>query len=213
MQFDMQKLDSARAYKIIGTCVTPRPIAWVSTRSEEGCVNLAPFSFFNALGHTPPTVALGFTAHPEGRLKDTARNIRETGEFVVNLVNEANAEAMNRTSVDAPADVDEAALAHIPMAAGTAVGAPRVEAAPVSFECRMLHWLETGTYQIAVVGEILCAHIHDEFLIDPDRILIDIDAMALVSRLHGANWYGRQTDRFEMRRPVWNDGMAATGKK
>ena len=90
--------------------MTPRPIAWVTTLSEDGVINAAPYSFFNVLGHEPPTLALGLLAG-KGRFKDTATNILATGEFVVNLVSEANAEAMNVTCIDAPPDIDELALA------------------------------------------------------------------------------------------------------
>lgn len=205
MQFDMSALNRSQRYRIIGQCVTPRPIAWVSTLSAAGVVNLAPFSFFNALGDDPPTVVLGMVAHAEGRLKDTPANIRETGEFVIHLVSEAQGETMNLTSIDAPAGIDESRLAGVAMTPSAVVGPPRIAAAPVSFECRTLHWIETGPHQVAIIGEIMLAHVHDDYLIDPDRIVIDVPAMQLIARLHGSGWYGRQTDMFEMLRPRWSD--------
>ena len=116
MLFDMEALEAQNRYKILAATVTPRPIAWVTTLSESGVVNAAPYSFFNAMGHEPPTVAIGLLAG-SGRFKDTAANILETGEFVVNLVAETNAEAMNVTCIDAPPDVDELALAGLTPAA------------------------------------------------------------------------------------------------
>lgn len=201
MQFNMRELDRRQRYKIIGQCVTPRPIAWVSTLSTDGAPNLAPFSFFNALGDDPPTIALGMAAHPDGRLKDTPTNIRETGEFVVNLVDEAHAEAMNLTSIDVSPDTDESRLVDLKMVPCTTIKPARISTAPVSFECRTLHWIETGKNQVAIIGEVLHVHIADQYLIDLERILIDVPAMKLIARLHGAGWYGRQTDQFEMLRP------------
>jgi flavin reductase (DIM6/NTAB) family NADH-FMN oxidoreductase RutF len=213
MQFDMRALDRSSRYKIIGACVTPRPIAWVTTRSAEGVVNLSPFSFFNALGDNPPVIVLGMVPHAEGRLKDTPANIQTTGEFVVNLVDEAHGAAMNLTSVDAPAGIDEAALAGIELTPSVAVAAPRIATAPVSFECRTMHFIETGPNQVAIIAEVLHAHVQDRFVTNPERIHLDIPAMNLIARLHGAGWYGRQTDLFEMLRPSWQSLQAdAAGK-
>ncbi|WP_067733923.1 flavin reductase family protein [Novosphingobium naphthalenivorans] len=211
MIFDMRALGAGDRYKIIGACITPRPIAWVTSQAADGSLNLSPFSFFNALGSDPPIIALGLVAHTEKRLKDTAANIRETGEFVVNLVGESSAEAMNLTSIDAPPEIDEIALADLLMVPSIAVAPPRVAEAPASFECVVRHYLETGVNQVAILAEVLHAHVGDEFLLDRERIHIDVPAMKLVSRLHGAGWYGRQTDKFEMLRPAWSDVVAAGG--
>lgn len=210
MHFDLGKLDRGSRYRIIGGCITPRPIAWVVTRSAAGAINLAPFSFFNALGDDPPVVVLGMVAHDEGRLKDTPANIRDTGEFVVNLVDEAHGAAMNLTSVEAPAHVDEAALAGVELAPCVAVAPPLIAGAPVSLECRMLHFIETGPHQVAIIGEVLHAHIQDRFVIEQAPLKLDVAAMNLIARLHGAGWYGRQTDLFDMRRPSWRT-LEATG--
>src|SRR5438105_15057270 len=110
MIFDMETLEAQNRYKILTATVTPRPIAWVTTLSARGVINAAPFSFFNVMGHEPPTVAIGLLAGSE-RFKDTAANILDTGEFVVNLVAESNAEAMNITCIDAPPEIDELTLA------------------------------------------------------------------------------------------------------
>lgn len=203
MHFDLRQLDRSSRYKIIGACVTPRPIAWVSTRSAEGAVNVSPFSFFNALGDDPPVVVLGMVPHADGRLKDTPANIRATAEFVVNLVDEAHGQAMNLTSIDAPPGTDEAVLAGLELADSVEVAAPRIATAPVSFECRTMHFIETGVNQVAIIGEVLHAHVQDRFVTDPERIRLDVPAMNLIARLHGAGWYGRQTDLFEMLRPSW----------
>lgn len=201
MHFDMKALDAARRYKIIGSCITPRPIAWVTSRSAAGVPNVAPFSFFNAIGNDPPMIVLGMVEHPEKRLKDTATNIRETGEFVVNLVDEHHVNQMNQTSLEIPPGEDEGLRASLTFSDSIAVAPPLIRTVPASFECRLTHYIETGKHQVAVLAEILHAHIRDEFVTNPDRLLIDVPAMKLVARMHGAGWYSRQTDLFEALRP------------
>lgn len=201
MNFDMGALDPSQRYKIIGACITPRPIAWVTSRSVDGVPNVAPFSFFNAIGNDPPTIVLGMVAHAERRLKDTPTNIRDTREFVVNLVDEAHAQAMNVTALDVASDVDEGVLAGLDLAPSIAIVPPRIATAPASFECRATHFIDTGPHQVAVIAEILHAHIDEAFILDPDRLLIDVPAMRLIARMHGAGWYSRQTDLFKLSIP------------
>lgn len=201
MHWDMRKLGARDAYKLLGSCIVPRPIAWVSSQSRDGVPNLAPFSFFNALGNAPPVVVIGLVRAPDRDLKDTASNIHETGEFVINLVSEEDAQRMNQTSANLPPDGDEAMTAGIEMLPSLAVSPQRVASAPAAFECRTLHYIETGPSQVAVLGEVLMCHVQDRFIKDPARILLDIEAMHLIARMHGAGWYSRQTNRFEMLRP------------
>ena len=204
MLFDMETLEAQSRYKILTATVTPRPIAWVTTLSEDGVINAAPYSFFNVLGHEPPTLALGLLAG-KGRFKDTAANILATGEFVVNLVSEANAEAMNVTCIDAPPEIDELALAGLTPARSHAVKPPRIAQSPVSFECRVLTSMVTGPRQTVVIGRILCAHVGDAFVQDKERCYIDTEGLGLIGRMHGSGWYVRSTDRFQLDRPVWAD--------
>ena len=202
MLFDMEKLEAQNRYKILASTVTPRPIAWVTTLSEDGIVNAAPYSFFNALGHEPPTLALGLLAG-KGRFKDTATNILATGEFVVNLVSEGNAEAMNVTCIDAPPEIDELALAGLTPAPSHAVRPPRIAESPVSFECRVLTSLVTGPRQTIVIGRIVCAHVDDVYVEDKERCYIDTQGLRLIGRMHGSGWYARSSDLFQMDRPSW----------
>lgn len=204
MQFDMRTLPLMARYKIINSTVTPRPIAWVTTLSVDGVGNTAPYSFFNAVGDEPPMLVLGLLKHPvTGLMKDTARNIVDTGEFVVNLVTESDAERMNLCSVDAPPQVDEAARAGLPMLPSSVVRPPRIGSSPVGFECRKLAALDIGPRQTVVLGEILVAHIADEFILDPQKFYLDTPAMKLVGRLHGSGWYTRASgDMFKMERPA-----------
>jgi flavin reductase (DIM6/NTAB) family NADH-FMN oxidoreductase RutF len=208
MLFDMQSLPAQDCYKVLTATVTPRPIAWVTTLSEDGVVNAAPFSFFNVMGHEPPTVALGLLPRA-GRLKDTAANILATGEFVVNLVSEANAEAMNVTCIDAPPEVDELKLARLTAEASRFIAPPRILESPVSFECRALTSLVTGPRQTIVIGRVLCAHIADAFVQDTGRCYIDTKALRLIARMHGSGEYTRSTDLFHLDRPNWADWQAA----
>jgi flavin reductase (DIM6/NTAB) family NADH-FMN oxidoreductase RutF len=202
MLFDMETLPQQDRYKILAASVVPRPIAWVTTRSRDGIVNAAPFSFFNAMGADPPTLALGLIPR-EGRLKDTAANIQQTAEFVVNLVSEANAEAMNLTCIDAPPEVDELELARLTPVPSLKVAPPRIGESPVSFECRLIAALVVGPMQVVVLGRVVCAHIDDAFVLDAKRCHLDTPALRLIGRMHGSGIYVRTADRFEMQRPTW----------
>jgi flavin reductase (DIM6/NTAB) family NADH-FMN oxidoreductase RutF len=213
MLFDMELLEAQNRYKILASTVTPRPIAWVTTLSGSGVINAAPYSFFNAMGHEPPTLAIGMLAGT-GRFKDSAANILETGEFVVSLVAEKNAEAMNVTCIDAPPEVDELALAGLTPVASHAVRPPRIAESPVSFECKTLASLVTGPRQTVVIGRVICAHIDDAVVQDKERCYIDTQKLNLIGRMHGSGWYARTRDLFHMDRPTWatrrHDGEASS---
>jgi len=204
MLFDIERLDTQSGYKLLTATVTPRPIAWITTLSEQGVVNAAPYSFFNVMGHEPPTVAVGLLAG-EGRFKDTATNIIATGEFVVNLVSEDNAEAMNVTCIDAPPGVSELELAELASSPSDAVRPPRIASSPVSFECRTLASLVTGPHQTVVIGRVLRVHIADEAVEDAQRCHIDTAALKLIARMHGGGWYARRAETFQMERPKWKE--------
>jgi len=210
MKFDMRALSMGARYKIVNSTITPRPIAWITSMSKAGVVNAAPYSFFNAVGTEPPLIVLGLLKEPMSRgLKNTASNIIETGEFVVNLVCEADAEKMNLTSVDAPADVSEIDYAGIETVPSDAVAPPRIATSPVSFECRKVTALDIGTHQTVVIAEILVAHIADAFVTDPERHYLDTKAMKLIGRTHGSGWYVRNSDEFQMDRPRYDPDRLA----
>jgi flavin reductase (DIM6/NTAB) family NADH-FMN oxidoreductase RutF len=197
----MRSLPLIARYKLINSTVTPRPIAWVTTLSRDGVRNAAPYSFFNAVGDDPPLIVLGLLKHPvSGLMKDTATNIVQTGEFVVNLVCEADATAMNESSVDAPAEVDEFDYADLQEAPSVVVKPPRIASSPVSFECRKYAALDIGR-QTVILGEILMAHIKDEFVTNPERFHLDTPAMKLIGRTHGAGWYVKNSDTMQIERP------------
>jgi flavin reductase (DIM6/NTAB) family NADH-FMN oxidoreductase RutF len=204
MQFDMRELGLGVRYKIVNSTITPRPIAWVTTLGENGVINAAPYSFFNCVGVEPPLVVLGLLKDMQTRqLKDTATNIAANGEFTVNLVCEADAETMNLSSVDAPRDVSEIDYAEIATTPSTVVAPPRIATSPVSFECRKLEMLDIGLQNV-VIGEILVAHIADEFITNPEKLYLDTPAMKLIGRTHGAGWYARTSDQFSLVRPQFD---------
>ncbi|HEY6870512.1 MAG TPA: flavin reductase family protein [Novosphingobium sp.] len=208
MHFDFAQLALAERYKLMSAAITPRPIAWVTSISPEGVHNAAPYSFFNMMGADPPLVAIGMMRRPDGTYKDSARNVLETGAFVVNLVSDADAAAMNFTCIDAPPDFDELAVAGIASLPSTGIAPHRIASAPVAMECRLFQSIEAGQTTV-VLGQVQHFHIRDE-LVDPARLHVDTLAMELVARMHGAGWYTRCTDLFQLARPVyaeWNRGQ------
>ena len=209
MQIEMSELDQQDAYKIIIGCIVPRPIAWVSTVDEHGVANLAPFSFFNGVGANPPSLSVSIM-HTAGRAagrKDTLHNIVTTGQFVVNLVSEQLAFAMNITATDVPADVDEFVLAGLEAAPSTRIRPPRVAAAAVSFECALLTTVAVGEgpgSATLAVGQILVVHARDDLdgLIDA-RHRVDLHKLQPVARLAG-NDYAYVRETFTLARPKFN---------
>jgi flavin reductase (DIM6/NTAB) family NADH-FMN oxidoreductase RutF len=201
MIFDLGALPRKRRYQLLTATITPRPIAWVTTLSASGALNAAPFSFFNMMGDDPPIIALGFMPRDDETLKDTASNIVATGEFVVNLVTEEQAGAMNATAAELPPGQNELEAADIATAPSVCVAAPRIAGAPVSFECTALQEVWTSPRQLLLIGKVAVAHIDDRFLVGEDGRYIDTPALQLVARMHGSDWYARQTDLFQMARP------------
>ncbi|MFV3126012.1 flavin reductase family protein [Niveispirillum sp. KHB5.9] len=204
MRFDMRDLPPAARYKIMTSSITPRPIAWVTSISADGVRNAAPFSFFNMVGDDPPLLALGLMHRPDGRLKDTTANILATGEFTVNLVSEDDAARMNRCSADAPPDVDELAYAGIETIPASVIRPPLIARAPVSFECRRHMVIDTGPRQTLVLGEVLAAHVADNFVLDAASHHLDTPAMKLIGRTHGRGWYVRNGETLQMDRPAYD---------
>jgi flavin reductase (DIM6/NTAB) family NADH-FMN oxidoreductase RutF len=203
MQFDFEAMPAINRYKILVSTVVPRPIAWVTTLTPSGVPNAAPYSFFNAMGSDPPIVVIGVQSHAENRFKDTGHNILASAEFVVNLVSEATAEAMNITCIDSPPGVDELKLARLETAPSVKIKPPRIAASPVAFECRVHTSLTFSPNQAVVIGRVVHAHVHDEFVLDRERCYIDTPKLKLVGRMHGAQWYTKTSEQFPLERPVW----------
>ena len=167
--------------------VAPRPIGWFTTLNGDGSVNLAPYSYFNAMADDPPVVC--FSSGGSERAKDTARNAAETGEFVHNLVTRSLRDAMNISAREVPAGVDEARLAGLELAPSVVVSTPRVAASPVAFECRYLKTLEIPQNDIppslVVFGEVVGIHIDDDAIASGR---FDPEAQGVIARLGYANY-------------------------
>ena len=198
MEFDLRQLNGRDRYKLLASVVVPRPIALVTTADEQGRVNAAPFSFFNVMGSDPPLVALGIGDRAGGVPKDSAANIAATKEFVVNLVDESMAQRMNVCAIDFPAGTDEIACAGLTCTAGLHVRPPRLAESRVALECREVQTVRIGANRV-VMGEVLAMYVADEF-IDAERLHVRAEALGLIARMHGAGWYARTTDLFELPR-------------
>jgi flavin reductase (DIM6/NTAB) family NADH-FMN oxidoreductase RutF len=200
MELDLEGKYADRAYAMLASLVTPRPIAWVTTLGPDGVVNAAPFSFFNVLGANPPILGFCPGDRDDGTPKDTARNIRLSHEFVVNLVDESVAEAMNQTAASLPYGVSEIKHAGLTTAPSSVVKPPRITEAPASLEC-----LEWGTLQIGgnrlIIGLIKRLHVRDE-LFDAEKQRIRAENFHVIGHMSSPHWYCRTRDRFEMIRPA-----------
>lgn len=207
MDVKPQELAHREMYRLLITSVVPRPIAWVSTTDSQGIDNLAPFSFFNVLCAAPPLLGFcpGIRAQKlrEARgtaVKDTLRNARETGEFVVNLVPFSLAEQMNLSAGEYDAAVDEFPVAGVTKRKSQLVRPPQVAESPINFECKVFQILDFGTETQGgslVIGEVVLVHLAEEVLRDGrvDGRLVD-----MVGRMGGME-YTRTRERFQMERP------------
>jgi flavin reductase (DIM6/NTAB) family NADH-FMN oxidoreductase RutF len=200
MLFDFADTSNQNVYKLLVATIGPRPVAWVTTQDVDGTVNAAPFSFFNAMSGDPPVVAFGIGGRGPGDVKDTGGNIRRTGQFVVNLVSFQLAEQMNITAIDFPKEVDEMAEAGLTKVPSVHVKPPRIGEAPVAMECERLVIVDVGIDRAVVLGKVLAIHVQDDCVLDKERCYIDTPKLDLIGRMHGAGWYSRVTDRFEMPR-------------
>jgi flavin reductase (DIM6/NTAB) family NADH-FMN oxidoreductase RutF len=198
---DTREISSRDAYRLLIGSVVPRPIGWVSTVSAGDVGNLAPFSFFMAATGSPPTVVLS-TSFRDGKPKDTLQNVMEVPEFVLNVVSEDVGEAMNATSEEFPADVDELVAAGLTPVPSSRVRPVRVAEAPINMECKLVQLVPVGdpaTGSTLIIGEVLAWHIRDD-VFDAERMRIRLDLLRAVGRMAG-DGYSRTRDQFEMIRP------------
>jgi flavin reductase (DIM6/NTAB) family NADH-FMN oxidoreductase RutF len=187
-------------YKLMVGVIVPRPIAFVSTISSNGIRNLAPFSFFTAVSANPPVICFSPMVRGPGGTKDTLYNIRDTGEFVVNIVSEDFKEKMNTCSGDYPPDIDEFAISGLTPIASDLVKPARVAESRINIECRLIQVVEVSTKPLGgslVLGEVLRFHVADELFSD---YKIDPDILRPIGRMGGPT-YTRTTDRFNLERP------------
>jgi flavin reductase (DIM6/NTAB) family NADH-FMN oxidoreductase RutF len=183
MIIDAAALDPTSAYKLLIGSILPRAIGWVSTLSRDGVANLAPISFFTAVGRKPPMISLSLQPRSDGvTLKDTFVNIRDTGEFVVNMATLAHAHQLHRSAFEFASDVDEFVAVGLEKEPSVAVRPPRVKGAPIAIECKLDRIIPIGDLGDHVVfGEVLRFHVRDDIYLDGGRI--DTAAVQAVGRL------------------------------
>jgi flavin reductase (DIM6/NTAB) family NADH-FMN oxidoreductase RutF len=196
---DPQDLGPSGAYKLTSGLVVPRPIGWIGSQAADGTRNLAPFSFFNMVSGSPPTVIFS-PGSGKGVPKDTLTNVRETGVFTVNIVSEDLAEAMNATSATVAAEVDEFELVGLTAVQGDIVDAPMVAESPASMECRATNFVPVSDQpgcSVVVFGEVVRYHVRPGVL---EGTRVNLDVLQPVGRLSGPA-YSHTRDRFDMIRP------------
>ena len=194
MHFDLSALDTGLCYKLLSSLVLPRPIALLSTQSPAGVVNAAPYSFFNLMGDDPPILIVSLECRPDGTLKDSARNIVDTGEFVVNLVDEALADRMHACSTAYPPEVSEPEVLGLSLCPSTVIRPPRLGDAPVALECTLFQKLEIGRRRLLAIGHIHWLHVRDG-VIDPATLRVNMANYFPSGRMF-ADRYVRTRDQF-----------------
>ena len=196
MDLELAQLPPLERYKLLIGLVIPRPIAWVSTYSANGVANCAPFSFFNVISEEPPLCILSFNWRSDREFKHTLKNIRRTGEFVVNLADEGTANAMHLSSTELPEAESEFAKFGLTAVPAKLVKHPRIGEAAAALECRVERRIEFGPERELVVGEILLVHARDG-IIDPVTKRISEELYRPVGRLF-ANRYCSTRERFDL---------------
>jgi flavin reductase (DIM6/NTAB) family NADH-FMN oxidoreductase RutF len=196
MIFEMEKTPHRQVYNLLIGLVAPRPIAWVTSMDEDGRLNAAPFSAYNYLCTDPPIVALGVTNKPgrERLPKDTARNIRRTGEFVINVVTEDLLEKMNICATDFPAGTNELEMAGLTTAPSSMVKVPRIAQAHAALECREHSTTEIGRSRI-ILGRVVAMYVEDQF-VDPAGPYIKAEELHAIGRMNGLGSYVHTRDSF-----------------
>ncbi|EST53038.1 hypothetical protein T458_19205 [Brevibacillus panacihumi W25] len=206
MELQVSELARQEKYKLLIGCIVPRPIAWVTSLGENGKVNAAPFSYFNVASIEPMMVSVAVMRKPGSVPKDTARNIAANGQFVVNMVDVHNVDAVNQTSADYPADVSEVEALGLQTSPSTRLEVPRLTASRIHFECRLHQIVELGSPVTSdlIIGEVVHVHVADE-LYEAGRI--DAAAFSPVSRLAG-HTYATLGEMFDRPRPEYKAPLA-----
>ncbi|MDE3150469.1 MAG: flavin reductase family protein [Acidobacteriota bacterium] len=196
MKFDLERTTASETYKLLIGLVAPRPIALITSMDEEGRLNAAPFSAYNYLCIDPPIVGVGVMNRPTEAFvpKDTARNIRRTGEFVVNVVTEDIAQKMNICATDFPAEMSEVELAGFTTAPSQLVKVPRIADAHAALECREYATMEIGRSRI-ILGRVVAIYVEDCY-VDPAGPYIKAEEMHAIGRMNGLGNYVRTRDAF-----------------
>lgn len=200
MEFNPDDLDQKSIYKLLTGAVIPRPIGWISSISEDGILNLAPFSFFNAVGDDPPHVMFSASGSPKAN-RDTLSNVLSTKQFVVNMVTEELAQQMNMTSHPIPSIESEFEHAGVTPIASIKVKPPRVQECLITMECELVHHytLENNKYggQTIMVGKVVMFHVDESVLLDDFKI--NMENYQPISRLAGSG-YSKLGEVFSIKR-------------
>ena len=195
MEIDLESLSAYQRYKLMASLIVPRPIALITTLSDTGVVNAAPFSMFNMVGEDPPIVMVSINARDDATLKDTAINIVRDGEFVVHITDEVMMQKMHRCGDHLPSTLSELAHAGLHAAPSFRVAPPRIVEAPVAFECTLYELLETTSRQV-FIGQIRWLHVRDG-LVDMDSCRVNLETYFPVGRF-GGNLYTTTRDRIAL---------------
>ena len=199
MNFEMEKTPARQIYNLLIGLVAPRPIAWVTSMDEAGRLNAAPFSSYNYLCANPPIVGMGVTDRPGTRTpKDTARNIRRTGEYVINVVTEDLIEKMNVCATDFPEGVNELEMAGLTTAPSSVVKVPRIAEAHAALECTEFTTMEIGRSRI-ILGRVVAMYVEDQFIVpaaDGKGPYIKAEELHAMGRMNGLGNYVKTRDAF-----------------
>lgn len=195
MQIDPAALSPRDAYRLMISCIVPRPIAFVTTLSRDGVTNLAPFSFFNGVSSDPPVISIAVATKRDGSKKDTWRNVEETGEFVVNIVVPELMDGVIVGARELPHNVSELDLSGLRTLPSARVKPPRLADSPVNLECTLLKVVEVEETGL-ILGRVVMVHAKDEVL---DGGRVDPRRLTFVGRM-GDDFYCRVTDLFERKR-------------
>jgi len=203
LKIDPNDLASQDSAHLLGDIVVPRPIAWVSTVDENGVFNLAPFSCYGLVSSFPMVVGFSVGSYRDGQKKDTLRNIELTKYFVINIVTETLAAAMNVTAAPYPREISEFVKAGITPVKADIVSAPMVEESPVKMECSVIQIIEFGRTPITnslILGSVLRVHVADELW---NKLTRRVEGLKPITRLGGdGDMYCRTKDTFQMKRPT-----------
>ncbi|WP_342043383.1 flavin reductase family protein [Bacillus sp. OTU2372] len=200
LSIDPASLSERENYKFLIGSIIPRPIAFVTSISKDGVLNGAPFSYFNIVSSNPPMISLSIQRSAGGQ-KDTARNITESKQFVVHIVDEHNVEKINKTAAGLPPNQSEIELAHLTPVDSVKISVPGVKEAKIRMECSLEHSLELGGLDMPgcdlIIGKVVQFHIDNDIY---EKGRIDPRGLAAVSRLAGNN-YAKIGEIFEIERP------------
>lgn len=203
MFFDPQGKSSNLKYNPFKSCIIPRPIGWISTMSRENIVNVAPYSYFNAVSDSPPVVMFSSSLKEDGECKDSIRNIEATGEFVVNIASLRNVNNIINSSVNLPHNHSEASEFDIELAESKLIQVPRVRAAPIALECKFIKKIEIEVEDLKsncqmLLGNVVNIYIDDKVIKDGK---IDVESMQVIARL-GYDEYAVIKDVLSIKRRI-----------